>query len=293
MIMELGRLGVWSWLDAGTGAEVAAFARRVEAWGYSALWIPEAVGRDPIALIGFLAASTERLQFATGIANIYARDPMTMHAIAQTLGDLSAGRFILGLGVSHPHLVSGLRGHAYRKPVSFMREYLAALRSSLFRARTPEQEVPIVLAALRPRMLELAAREASGAHPYLVPPEHTARARKILGEGPWLAPEQMVMLTTDAGRARAAARAHLKVYLSAPNYQKSLSWLGYGEADLSAGGSDRLIDALVAWGAETAILRRVQEHWDAGADHVCIQALRVDGEPGPDEHLLERLAPTR
>jgi probable F420-dependent oxidoreductase len=289
--VEFGRLGVWTWLDTQSAAETAAFAVRLEQWGYSVLWLPEAVGRDPFALIGFLSASTRRLGFATGIANIYARDPMTMRALAQTLGDLSQDRFALGIGVSHAHLVTKLRGHEYRKPVSAMREYLAAMRGSMYRARAPQAEVPVLLAALRPKMLELAAELGQGAHPYLVPPEHTARAREILGKGPLLAPEQMVILETDAARARAAARSHLRIYLGLPNYQNSLRWLGYGDSDFDGGGSDRLVDALVAWGDEGALRRRIQAHWDAGADHVCIQPLRADGQPGPDERALALLAP--
>jgi probable F420-dependent oxidoreductase len=291
--MELGRLGVWTWLDGMSGAEAVAFARRLEDWGYSTLWLPEAVGRDPFALIGFLAASTRRLGFATGIANIYARDPMTMRAVQQTLGDLAEGRFALGLGVSHAHLVTGLRGHEYRKPLGAMRAYLDAMQKSLYRARTPAQEVPIVLAALREGMLRLAAERARGAHPYLVPVEHTARAREILGRGPLLAPEQMVMLETDAARARGTARNSLRIYLGLPNYQNCLRWLGYEDKDFADGGSDRLVDALVAWGDAAAIESRIQQHFAAGADHVAIQPLRPDGHPGPDEHLLELLAPSR
>jgi len=289
--MQLGRLGVWTFLDGMSSETAAGFAQRVEAWGYGTLWVPEAIGRDPFALIGFLAARTERLCFATGIANIYARDPMTMRAAQQTLGELSRGRFLLGLGVSHPHLVTRLRGHVYGKPVTAMREYLAALRGALYRAVEPDSEVPIVLAALRRNMLQLAAAETKGAHPYLVTPEHTGRARQVMGPAAWLAPEQMVLAVTDAGRARELARAQLAVYLGLPNYLNNLRELGFGDADFSNGGSDRLVDALVAWGDERAIRERIQAHWDAGADHVCIQPFRPDGKPGPDETLLARLAP--
>jgi len=154
--MELGRLGVWTFLDLMSAGEAAAFVQRVEALGYSTLWLPEAIGRDPFTLLGYLAARTERLQFATGIANIYARDPMTMRAIQQTMAELSGGRFVLGLGVSHSHLVTGVRGHEYKKPIPAMREYLEAMRAALFRAVEPAEEAPIMLAALRPAMLRLA-----------------------------------------------------------------------------------------------------------------------------------------
>jgi len=289
--MQLGKLGVWMWLDGLSGPEAAEFARKLEDWGYAALWVPEAVGRDPFAMIGFLAAETERLVLATGIANIYARDAMTMNAIHKTLADLSDGRFILGLGVSHGHLVAGVRGHQYGKPVSTMRDYLEKMEKAMFMAREPAEPPPIVLAALRPRMLGLAAEKTRGAHPYFAPPEHTARAREILGKDAWLCPEQMVLLETDAAKAREIARKNMAVYLGLPNYQNNLKWLGFEDADFQDGGSDRVVDAIVAWGDEEAIRARVQEHWDAGADHVCIQPFRADGEMGADMRLLEALAP--
>ncbi len=291
--MTLGRLGVWTWLDSYSGAQAAEFARKIESLGYSALWVPEAVGRDPFALIAHLAAHTERLVLATGIANIYARDAMTMHAIHKTLAELSEGRFVLGLGVSHAHLVTKLRGHEYRKPVAAMGDYLAAMSRAFYQGVEPQEEAPIVLAALRPAMLRLARDKARGAHPYFVPPEHTRRAREILGGEQWLAPEQMVLFETDAAKARAVARANMKIYMGLPNYQNNLKWLGYTEEDFGGDGSDRLVDAIVAWGDEKAIARRLQEHYDAGADHVCIQPLRPDGQPGPDLRILEALAPAR
>jgi probable F420-dependent oxidoreductase len=290
--MELGKLGVWTWLDAMSGPELAEFARKIEDWGYSALWVPEAVGRDPFAILAYLAAETEKLILATGIANIYARDAVTMHAIHKTVADLCDGRFILGLGVSHGHLVSKVRGHEYGKPVATMRAYLEAMERALYQAREPKEEAPIVLAALRPRMLALAAEKTRGAHPYFVPPEHTARAREILGEGPWLCPEQKVLLETDAAKARAVARKHMAIYMGLPNYQNNLKWLGFEDADFQKPGSDRLVDAIVAWGDEEAIQARIQAHWDAGADHVCIQPFRPDGEMGPDLRILEALSPS-
>jgi len=291
--MELGRLGVWTWLDDMSGPEAAEFAQRLEQQGYSALWVPEAVGREPFSLLGYLAGQTERLILATGIANIYARDPMLMNAIHNTLGDLAPGRFILGIGVSHGHLVSGIRGHEYGKPLSTMRDYLEKMQTALFMARKPEEAAPILLAALRPKMLELSASVVQGAHPYFVPPEHTARAREILGNGPMLCPEQMVLLETDASRAREIARKYMAIYAGLPNYQNNLKLFGFEDSDFENGCSDRLVDAIVAWGDEKAIAKRIQEHWDAGADHVCIQPLRPDGKPGADLRILEALAPTR
>lgn len=291
--MKLGNLGVWTWLDSMSATQAAEFANQLEAWGYSALWIPEAVGRDPFSLLGYLGARTEELVLATGIANIYARDPMAMRAIAQTLAELTGGRFLLGIGVSHAPLVSGIRGHAYGKPVATMRAYLESMKGALYQGPQPDREAPIVLAALRQNMLRLAGQRASGAHPYFVPPEHTARAREILGPGPLLCPEQMVLLETDATRAREIARKNMLVYTGLPNYQNNLKWLGFEAADFEGGGSDRLVDAIVAWGDEEAIADRIQAHRDAGADHVCIQPFRPDGQPGPDLRILERLAPRR
>jgi len=291
--MDFGRLGVWTWLDGLPAAEALAFTRRVADWGYGTLWLPEAVGRDPLVLIAWLAAQTERLGFCTGIANIYARDPMAMRAIQQTLGELAPGRTAIGLGVSHAHLVTGVRGHEYKKPVATMTAYLDAMQKALYMGPQAAEQAPLVIAALRPKMLELAAQRTRGAHPYFVPPEHTRRAREILGQRALLLPEQMVMLETDATKARAAARAAMAVYVRLPNYQNNLRWLGFGDADFENNGSDRLVDAIVAWGDERAIAARVQEHFDAGADHVCIQPLRSDGKPLPDERILEALAPGR
>ncbi len=289
--MDLGRLGVWSFIDDLPAPEAAAFAQRLEELGYAALWIPEAVGRDPFATIGYLAGQTERIVLATGIANIYARDPMTMRAVRETLGEASGGRFLLGLGVSHGHLVTGVRGHEYKKPVSTMRAYLESMESALYHGPKPKEEAPIVLAALRQNMLKLAGEKTAGAHPYFVTPEHTERAREILGKGPLLCPEQKVLLETDPSVAREVARNAMKIYTGLPNYQACLEWLGFEQADFVDGGSERLVDAIVAWGDEKAIAARVKAHFDAGADHVCIQPLRPDGKPGADPRALEALAP--
>jgi probable F420-dependent oxidoreductase len=288
--MDLGKIGVWTWLDHLSANEAAEFAQRAENWGYSALWIPEAVGRDPFALIGYLAARTERIILATGIANIYARDPMATKAIWKTVSELAPNRFILGLGVSHQHLVQGARGHDYGKPLSAMRNYLEAMEKALYMGREPEQDAPIVLGALRDKMLQLSATAAQGAHPYLVTPEHTKRARSVIGADALLCPEQMVLAETDETNARKIARANLKVYIGLPNYQNNLKQFGFTDADFADGGSDRLVDALVCWGEPEKIAGHVQAHLDAGANHVCIQAYRADGAPGADEALLETLA---
>ncbi|MBW2275331.1 MAG: TIGR03620 family F420-dependent LLM class oxidoreductase [Deltaproteobacteria bacterium] len=291
MSTEIGALGVWAWLDGFSAPEAADFAKQIEDWGYSALWVPEAVGRDPFTLLGYLAGQTERLVLATGIANIYARDAMTMNAIRQTMASLAPGRFVLGIGVSHTRLVTGVRGHEYGKPVTTMRSYLDSMEKALFLATPPDEEAPIVLAALRTRMLELAAERTRGAHPYLVPPEHTARAREVLGKDAWLCPEQMVLLETNPEKARSIARKNLGAYTSLPNYQNNLKEYGFSDADFADGGSNRLVDRIVAWGDERVIRERIQAHRDAGADHVCIQPFRHDGAPGPDMRVLELLAP--
>jgi probable F420-dependent oxidoreductase len=287
----LGKLGVWTSVDALPIEQAAEFSAEIEGLGYSALWTPEAVSRDPFALISRLAASTKKLVFATGIANIYARDPMAMNAVRQSVGEITGGRFVLGLGVSHKPMVVNIRQHEYGKPVATMRAYLEAMAKALYLGPKPPAETPIVLAALRQNMLRLAAEETAGAHPYNVTPEHTRRAREILGPGPTLAPEQMVLRETNPAKAREVARKNLGIYLTLPNYYENWRWLGFQDADWQNGGSDRLIDAIVCWGDEERIRAHIQAHFDAGADHVCIQPFRPDGQPGPDLGLLRALAP--
>lgn len=294
MATDPGRLGVWSFIDHLGAADAARFAKQLEDWGYGALWIPEAVGRDPFPIIAWMAAHTSRIVFATGIANIYARDPMTMKAIRKTLGEIAPGRIVLGLGVSHGHLVKGVRGHEYsNKPVSTMRAYLEGIEKALYMGPEPAEEPPIVLAALRSNMLKLAAEKTRGAHPYFVTPEHTERARATLGPDAWLCTEQMVLHETDAANARALARKQMAIYLGLPNYQNNLLEYGFTAEDFANGGSDRIVDAIVAWGDDAAIRARIAAHHAAGASHVCIQPFRRDGETGADMALLERLAPLR
>ncbi len=290
--MDIRKYGVWFFLDAMKGAATADFARKVEKLGYGALWIPEAVGREPFPHAAYLLSKTEKLVLATGIANIYARDPITMMAAAKTLGELSDGRFLLGIGVSHQPLVAGLRGHNYDKPYSYMRDYLAKMKSSLYRAEARKEETPIVIAALHPRMLQLAAAETLGTHTYFVPPEHTAKVRAAIGEKPWICAAQAIILETDAAKARAAARAYMKTYVPRlPNYTNNLKNLGFADADFADGCSDRLVDAIVAWGTETQIRDRIAAHHKAGATHVCILPLPADNSPLPDQRAMEALAP--
>lgn len=291
MTTNLGKLGVWAFIDNMTATEAVSFAQQLEKWGYGALWIPEAVGRDPFSIISFMAANTEKLVFATGIANIYARDPMSMNAIHKTVAELAPGRFVLGLGVSHAPLVKGIRGHEYQKPVSTMRTYLESMKSAFYMGAMAQEPAPILLGALRQNMLQLSAASADGAHPYFVPPEHTAWARQILGPDVLLCPEQMVLLESDADKARRIARAATTTYTGLDNYKNNLKQFGFVEADFDNGGSDKLVDAIVAWGDVQALRSRIQAHWDAGANHVCIQTLSDEVERGPDLALLELLAP--
>jgi len=289
--MKLGRLGVWAPMDTMSSADGAAFAQRVEGWGYAALWLPESRGRNVMAHSSWLLANTKNLIVAPGIANIYARDPMAMANGQRGLNEQSGGRFLLGIGVSHAPSVEGLRGHTYGRPVATMRAYLQAMHAAPYAAPEPPEPPLTIVAALGPRMMALSGELADGAHPYNVPPEHTAEARRILGPGKLLCPEVWVLLETDAAKARALGRQALSHYIALENYANNWRRLGFGDADLAGGGSDRFIDANVAWGDEASIQRRLQEHWDAGADHLCIQAISPDGSRRPDEKALALLAP--
>ena len=289
-ISDIGKLGVWGFLDACSYTQCIDLAQNVERLGYSTIWVPEGFGRDPFVTISLLARETEQLFLATGIANIYARDPMAMASARNAIDEISGGRLILGLGVSHRELVSDMRSHDYGKPVSTMRNYLQALKTAIYMAPQPEKQGLLLLAALRDKMLGLAATEADGAHPYFVTPEHTARARAIIGPDKFLAPEQKVLLIKAPSEARPIARKFMALYLGLENYRNSLLTLGFSHDDFEHGGSDRLVDAIVAWGDEKTIQKRIEAHWHNGADHVCIQALRPDGEPGFDQNALNAFA---
>jgi probable F420-dependent oxidoreductase len=291
--MKLGKLGSWGFVDGMTAPEAAAFVKRVEAWGYAAHWIPEAVGRDALVSSSWLLANTTKLIIATGIANIYARDAFAMANGQRTLNEQSGGRFLLGIGVSHAPLVD-MRGHAYEKPIPTMRKYLEAMAKAPYMAPPPPEKPITVVAALGPQMLKLSADLADGAHPYNVIPEHTAMARKILGPGKLLCVEQKVMLETDIKKAREGAGKALAGYLPMPNYQNMWIRSGFDSSDWADGkASDRLLDAVFAMGDESVIRKRIQAHWDAGADHVCIQAIQPDGNMQADERVLKMLAPAK
>jgi probable F420-dependent oxidoreductase len=289
--MDIGRVGAFCFLDAMSAEESAAFGRRLERMGYKVLWTPEAWGREPFAHGGYLLAKTERLIYATGIANIWVRDPMTMATAAKTLAEIAEGRFILGIGVSHRTIVVELRGHQYTKPYSYMREYIPRMRAALYRAVAPKTEPPLVIAALHPKMLALAASEARGTHTYLCLPEHTKRAREVMGSDAWVCPSVIAILEQDAAKARARAREHLSFYAYQENYQRILLAQGFTRADFDNGCSDRLIDTMIAWGGEEQIRARIEAHLAAGASHVCLMPLRCDDSNLPDERALEAFAP--
>jgi probable F420-dependent oxidoreductase len=289
--MEIGKVGVWFFLDAMPAAQSADFAKTVEKAGYRTLWIPEAVGREPFAHAAYLLSRTERLNIATGIANIWARDAVTMAAASKTVAELSDSRFMLGIGVSHKPLVTNLRGHNYDKPYSYMKEYLSKMKGALYRAPEPKEPVPVVLAALHPKMLALSATEASGTHTYFVPPEHTAKARAAIGPKPLICVAQAIILEADATKARATAREYMKTYVPRlPNYTNNLKALGWADAEFENGCSDRLVDAIVAWGSEDKIRDRIQAHLKAGASHVCILPIRTDDALHPDLRAVAAFA---
>jgi probable F420-dependent oxidoreductase len=280
--IQLGRIGIWTRaLENLPAAKAQETARELEELGYGALWFGEALGREVLTNAGILLAGTKRIVIATGIANIYARDAVAMASGQKTLAEAYPDRFLLGLGVSHIPLVEQLRGHRYEKPVATMRAYLETMDRAPYNAPPPVGKPARVLAALGPKMLQLSRDLANGAHPYNVNPEHTAEARKILGPQPYLCPEQAVVLETNPEKAYAIARAFLGFYLALPNYTNNFLRLGFIESDFKDGGTDRLLDSIVAWGDLNAIRRRIQEHHDAGADHVCIQVLTADEKTVP------------
>jgi probable F420-dependent oxidoreductase len=276
--MDIGRVGLWTFLlDEHPTTRVRELAQEIEEMGWPTLWRPESTGRDVLISSSVLLDATSRLIVASGIAQIYARHPVTTAAAQKTLFEAHEGRFLLGLGVAHASSVEGIRKLNYRTPYSDMVGYLQAMAEAPFTAVEPKTKPPTVLAALGPKMLRLSAEAADGAHPYFTPPEHTAMAREILGRGPLLAPEQMVVIDTDLDRARSVARANMARYLRLPNYTNNLLRCGFTQNDIET-VSDRLVDGIVACGDIDVTMERVQQHLDAGADHVCIQVLVADND---------------
>ncbi len=281
-----GQVGVW--LSSALLAEdPSGLASGIEHLGFGALWIGGGnADEEAFARVERALGATGRLVVATGIANIWAWDARALAERSASVAAAFPGRFVLGLGVSHAPLVRSL-GKQYEHPLEAMSGFLGGLARALPRGRPVP---PIVLAALGPRMLAFARDESAGAHPYLAPPAHTARARQVLGPSPFLAPEQAVVLEEDSAAARSTAREHLARYLRLPNYRRNLLGLGYGEEELAGEGSDRAVDEIVAHGSTGHVAHRVTAHLAAGADHVCIQPLGEDTAAGRLD-VLGRLAP--
>ena len=292
---NLAGRGVWFYPDGLTGNETIEFAQRLEALGYSALWLPDAGGRDVFALAARLLDHTTDLVVASGIANVYGRDALAMRSAQLTLAEQSEGRFLLGIGISHQPLVEDMRGHAYGKPVTTMRAYLDAMAAADagYVGPRPAAAPPTVLAALGPKMLELARDAADGAHPYMVTPEHTRQARALLGPDRLLCTEQKVVFESDREKALSIARqtAAIAMGLELPNYRNNLIRLGFEPSDFEDGPSDRVVEAVVAMGDAAAIEPRLEAHVDAGANHVCVHPIHPEGLSVPWWPTLEALAP--
>jgi probable F420-dependent oxidoreductase len=286
MQQRLSGTGIWSAaLRYGDVGEAADAAAELEGQGWSALWVPD-VGGDVFAAVDNLLGATSTLTVATGILNLWMHEPAETAAARHRFVQQHGDRFLLGVGVSHAPLIDMAEAGRYRRPLARTAEYLDGLDA----AEHPVAVQDRVLAALGPKMLELARTRSAGSHPYLVTPEHTAIVRDALGAGGLVAPEQAVVLETDPETARRIAREHLAGYLGLPNYANNWKRIGFTDDDTAHGGSDRLVDALVAWGDEQAIVDRVRAHRDAGADHVCVQVL---GPPmmSPARDEWRRLAP--
>jgi probable F420-dependent oxidoreductase len=286
--MDLAGVGVWSsqlrYGDAGEAAEAAA---ELEELGYTALWIPD-VGGPVLESVDQLLTATDRVVIATGILNLWMHEPADGAEAYASLTAKHGERFLLGIGVSHAPLIDSKEPGLYRKPLAATRAYLDAIDAT-------DNPVPIanrVLAALGPKMLELAATRSRGAHPYLVTPDHTRYAREHLGDGPLLLPEQTVLLTEDKDEARAVGTDWLRSYLALPNYANNLLRSGFTQDDVTS-VSERLFDAIIAWGDEETVLRRVNEHLSAGADHVCVQVLTTDPREFPREQWRRLAAALR
>ena len=273
---QLGHVGLWTrQLDIQPTDQLRSTIAELEELGWRSLWAWEVFGREALTNAGLLLCATQRLVIGTGIANIWARDPVAMAAAQRTLAEAYPGRFVLGIGVSHAPIVDA-RGHRYERPLERMRAYLDAMDAAPWQGPPLREEPARVLAALGPRMLELAAERSAGALTYHAAPAATAWARSILGSGPLLAVEQAVLVEQDPAEARRIGREYIAFYLTLPNYVRAWERAGFGPEELTNGGSDRLVDAIVAWGGPDAIAERAQAHLDAGADHVCLNVLDAD-----------------
>ncbi|MFT4562151.1 MAG: putative F420-dependent oxidoreductase [Gammaproteobacteria bacterium] len=289
--MKFGKFGVFTFTDILDPKQLAELPQRLEELGYSTLWYPEATNYEAFAVGGYLLSHSKNLMIASGIANIYARDPAASVMGHNSLNALYGGRFVLGLGVSHAPIVSDLRGHDYTKPVATMRAYLDGMDQAWAALGGAPAEKQVVLAALGPNMSKLAAQRTLGSFPYNITPEQAGISRSNMSRDSAVICEQKVCLCSDPVKARAAARAALGIYMSLPNYYKNWFRLGFNEDDLKDGGSDRLMDAMVFWGSADEIKAKLQKYFDGSANQVVIQPVRVDGQPGPCWDALEALAP--
>jgi probable F420-dependent oxidoreductase len=282
-MIDIGPIGIWQGvLDGHPSSVVRDVVAELDERGWPCLWIPETVARDPFVSAAVILEATSTMKVATGIASIWARDAMTSQNATKTLNEAYDGRFLLGLGVSHHTLTEWVRKHEYTRPYSTMRAYLERMDKAMFKGVEPAEPPSRVLAALGPRMLALSAEMADGCHPYFVPVEHTALARQAVGPDKIVAVEQMVVLEQDPATAREIARQHMEIYLGLPNYANNLQRLGYAAEEIE-GASDRVVDAIVAWGTVDDVVARVQAHRDAGASHVCVQVLQADPRAVPTE----------
>lgn len=276
--MRFGTVGVWApQLRSRDRSKIVEIADTLDQLGYSVAWVPGGAGGDLFGDVDASLAASRRITVATGVLNIWMHDALRTAEWHAEVRRSHPGRLLLGLGASHAPLVESVTDRSYHRPLSALRDYLDALDT----APSPVPADERILAALGPKMLELAAGRSLGAHPYLTDPAHTRIARDALGPAALLAPELKVVLDLDPERARATARKHLGPYLELPNYSRNLLRTGYQEADLLGGGSDRLIDGVVARGDVDAVVRRAREHLDAGADHVCVQVLTPDRRDVP------------
>jgi probable F420-dependent oxidoreductase len=286
----LGSVGAWTFTFDGRGADrIAADVQAIESAGFPALWIPEGGGsNDVLTNLGWALAATERLTMASGIANISARQPEVLARGADFLSEAYDGRLVLGIGVGHSYTTER-RGMEWDRPLARMRRYLDVMDAD----ERVRPAAPRMLAALGDGMLRLSAERALGAHSYFVPVAHTAHARSVMGDEPVLAVELGVLPGADDVTARSWARSWATHYLELPNYANNWRRLGFDDADVSDGGSDRLLEAGFVWGSAAAIGERVREHLEAGADHVCVQVIGApDGDAEADVRALEELAPS-
>jgi probable F420-dependent oxidoreductase len=261
----------------------------IEEMGFGTIWIGESYGREPFAAAAIILAATTHITVATGIANIWVRDAMATINGGRTLAEAWPNRFVLGIGVSHARLVDA-RGHHYSRPLTAMRACLDEMEKAPYRAPEPIPPVPIVLAALGPKMLQLARERTAGAHPYFVPVEHTMQARGILGANRLLAPEHAVVFAKTREAARIPGDIYMRTYLALPNYRQNLIRLGWSDDELTPPGSDRLFDSVVAWGDDQEIARKLRRHLEAGADQVAVSVLTPTPDRAPTADL-RRLAP--